>query len=289
MKNLFFLLLLAIFGCTCHESEFPLQQEDFVPPLRVVEHGVPSANFAAFFFQFNKALDPKSLKAGISFYVDGNKVNYTGEYQLLKENTLIIPACAFWEKTLTKTGTNFSLVLNGDKSSPFALRGKDGSLLDGDNNKIAGGNFVKGVEGFQHNDKFCGLAQAAPKASVDTMQIYRINKNGNSYLYISIGFDMAIDTSSMAYGKSLWVNMSNKSGQVLRTMPFLAGTWKSAGYSGRYRRYVLAFILNSDEAAMNFTVNIKGTGRSVVKSIYGVTLDGDGNGSAGGDYVMSMK
>ncbi len=288
MRKLFFLLLLTMFGCTCHESEFPLQAEDFVPPLRVVESGIPSNQFYAFFFQFNKPLDPKSLKSGISFYVDGNKVNYTGEYSLAEGNRLIIPACAFWEKTPSKTGTNFSLVLNGDKSSPHALRGQDGSLLDGDKNKVPGGNFVIGVEGFQHHDKLCGIAQAAPKASVDTLQVYRIVKGGAAYLYASVGFNMRMDTSTVVYGKSIWVNMSNKAGQVLQTLPLQGHAWKSNG-SINYRRYVMAFILNSDEAAMNFTVNIKGTGRSVVKSVYGVTLDGDGNGSAGGDYVMSMK
>lgn len=288
MKNLFFLLLLAIFGCTCHESEFPLKQEDFVSPLRVIESGIPSSEFYAFFFQFNKPLDPKSLKSGISFYVDGNKINYTGEYTLDKSNQLIIPACAFWEKNPTKNGTNFSVVLNGDKSSPYALRGQDGSLLDGDNNKVPGGNFVIGMEGFQHFDKLCGNAQAAPKASVDTLQVYRIAKDGAAYLYVSVSFNMRMDTSTVVYGKSIWVNMSNKAGQVLQTLPLQGRAWKSNG-SMNYRRYAMAFILNSDQAAMNFTVNIKGTGRSVVKSVYGVTLDGDGNGSAGGDYVMSMK
>jgi hypothetical protein len=288
MKNLFFLLLLAIFGCTCHESEFPLQQEDFVTPLRVVEHNVPSANYPFFFFQFNKALDPKNLKAGISFYAEGNWMNYTGEYQLIRENTLLIPACAFWEKTPTNKGTSFRMVLNGDKASPYALRGKDGSLLDGENNNVPGGNFYREIVNFQHNDKFCGVAQAVPKVIEDSLLLVPISKT-QANLYVYIRFNIPMDTSSVVYGKSIWVNMSDKSGRVVQTLPIKNHFWSSPDNSYRYSRYLLIYLLNADEAKMNFSVYIKGTGRSVVKSVYGVTLDGDGNGSSGGDYVMSMK
>jgi hypothetical protein len=287
MKYFLLIALLACFACTCHDVDFPLEEADFLEPL-TVSGGNQDNGF--FYFSFNKNVDLKSLVPGKSIYVVDGAVNYTGEFFMYPEDPrlLLIPACAFWPKNGAPEPFKFKLAFNGERLSSAIIRGVDGSILDGDEDNFAGGNEVFELSINRVAFK-CPNPSVAPQAEADTLRIVFNSRSETRYLYLSVSFDMPVDTASMQYGNTYWVNASLPDGRSISTLPVLAKRWVSSiPYRTQQRLQVKLDIKNVSSDAI-FMVKLKGVGKKVVKSCYGVTLDGDQDDRPGGDYITSSR
>lgn len=138
---------------------------------------------------------------------------------------------------------------------------------------------------------FAGLAMAAlsfsacecedlsPLITENTPNTFRVSSTGSSIdqpnTYFSLSFNQPIDTSSIKIGKTVLV-------EGMSTV--------SVFYSSNY------FIVsgpgtqcNSDNTRCRVKITLKGSGTDVIKSTDGQTLDGDADGSKGGDFVIEAE
>lgn len=125
----------------------------------------------------------------------------------------------------------------------------------------------------------CECEDLSPLVTDNTPNTFRVSSTSSSIdqpdTYVSFNFNQPIDTFSIKIGKTVLV-------EGMSTV--------SVFYSSNY------FIVsgpgtqcNSDSTRCRVKITLKGSGADVVKSTGGQTLDGDADGSKGGDFVFEAE
>jgi hypothetical protein len=247
-------------SCSC-EEEFPLDPATVELPLRVTD---VSFDTGIFLF-FNKRVDTATVIPGKTLTIAG--AQFTGFFYWEKDNTvLIIPGCEIYD---LKQMYNFEVRLDGNASDGQAVRGTDGSALDGDGDNTGGGDFKQIFE--KGN---CGGIESLIVTNYQSGTFASFagpfNINTDSAYFFDISFSYPLNAATAVYGDAI----------------FLESTLTQQRIPGRLEvrdRNTLRFISIEKVSKLRLLPNsnfgyrfiVRSGGTAPLKSVYGATLSSD--------------
>ena len=118
------------------------------------------------------------------------------------------------------------------------------------------------------------LSPVVPENTPDTFHVTLAGGNiDNSIIYFSINFNLPIDTTSIVPGKTVFVEGMTPL-EVFMSSNYIVLSGAGSQCSNNRCRV---------------KITLKGSGTDVVKSSTGQILDGDSDGSKGGDFVVEQE
>lgn len=273
MRNKFLLLALCaavcstlFHACSC-EEEFPADPATVDIPLQVIREGFDNGGF----LYFNRPVDTTSVIPGKTLLIEGAK--FTGFMQWNAEKTYVaISNCEIYNPDLAAGATipySFNFVLDGDASDGMAVRGANGSVLDGDRDNTAGGNFEKTYQAFNCQNIYT-LRVSNYESGTFTAFSGPKSINQDSSYFFDISFSNPLDPATAVYGDAI----------------FLENTQTKQRVPGRLEviyRDVLRFTSTQKASVLRQPPNsgfgyrfiVRSGGAAPLRSVYGATLTSD--------------
>jgi hypothetical protein len=271
IKYLVFAFLVAascglFYSCSC-EEEFPLDPEKIEAPLQVTDFS--QSNGGAIIF-FNKPVDVSTVIPNKTLSIE--EASFTGFHYWEKNNTvLFIPPCEIYNPDFLNDSTRgypFAVLLDGNFSDGAAVRGVDGSVLDGDRDFTGGGNFRVSTKTTNCPGIYNLVVTNYPNNTFTAFNNKNINQDSN--YFFDIRFSNHLDPATAVYGDGIF--LENR--QTQQRIP---------GTLAVRNRNELRFT-STDKAAKlrlpvgsNFTYRfiVRGGNNAVLKSVYGASLTSD--------------
>lgn len=271
--------LLTIASCDCEDAPFLTEGIPF-PNLFIVTE--VEEGDGIIFIRFNQDLDTNSVALGRSIFIEGNSV-FSGPLNVFR-NQISLDPCDIG--CLSQSGCKITIRISGDTTdNRLALHSTSGRRLDGNKDGNSGGDFVQVFD----INYFCD--PGPPIVTIPAANLTpQIPNNGYSVisgkLTFILTFSQKMDASSVNSGTSFKVALFNTSSTPIPG----ALKWNNLGNQVtftsdlNYNQYCSGYPNNP----CIFFVTLSGDA-SGVKNAFGIALDGDKNGSPGGNRTIYFR
>lgn len=278
MKNILILipLMILLAACNCDEDHPLVGGDELELPDVFVVTNVSYTTvlwdnepFEGIQVLFNRNVNPDLVIDSLSFSLEGENIYYY-RYFIVDENWIFIPCGDFF--CLSGEGCNPLIRLSG--AAGAGIRSLDGELLDGDRDGMPGGDFVQEISVTGCPAPHFGLSIFPDTDSIP------VSANLNNPLVFEVDFDVEADSNTIL------LDTGNDNIRIIHQatnepIPF---EYEPAGFSGVRQMDLIVYrpdsYCNAGQACV-FRVIIEES----VHSTLGVQLDGDGDGSPGGDFI----
>lgn len=259
--TLLVVLALCFFSCEC--EEIPIIEPETVDPF-LVEIDNESNEFII--LRFNKFIDSTSFVYNTSFFVENNGQPVGVEYSIQSQATydeVIILKCGGVDCSTAICDLTFKLLGDGAEG----IKSKDGQSLDGNRDGTDGGDLEEAI-----TITACITPQSNP------LLISGVDTANNS---IVISFSEHLDQTSVVLGSSFLLSGNSA---------FTVSGFSIEMQSGFDQIVVpFCFIECGSSDICGVAIQLLGDGPNTIKSSAGRVLDGDGDGTDGGDYATEIN
>lgn len=271
MKNILILIPLALLiaACNCDEEHPLVGGNEILAPdvfavtgIRYTTFLLDNEEFEGIQATFNREANPESFVKGETFFLEGEDVFFPG-YFVVTGNRLFIPCGDFY------------CLSSGDCTPAIrfaGVRSMDDELLDGDRDGKAGGDFIEEVTAGG-----CPLPAFALSVFPDEDSLF-ISRS-QEFIAFEVGFTLEADPGTVhinTHDANIRITEVSSGNTIPLGMQWVGDVNFGMGLAiSNPSRYC------NDGQACIFRLAIEES----VRSKAGIQLDGDGDGSPGGDFA----